>query len=348
MDRRLYIRWILLSLLLLFIWAAMLWVDIGEWYARSVYPLLSSCLSRLSSVFFFSVGDCFIIGSIIGLLAYLIYAIIKRRGFWKRLRCILECLVWIYAWFYLAWGLNYFRHNFYTRAQIPPARYEADHFHTFLTAYTDSLHASWCVVEETDPSLVAVEINGQYRKLPPHLGILRPSNHLRAKPMLSSSFMSSVGVKGYMGPFFTEFNLNRQLLPVEYAFTYAHELAHALSISNEAEANLYAYQVCTASRIPEIRFSGYFGLFPYVLRNAQRLLPSDDYKAWLDSLHPDIKALYNQRIEHWQALYNPTIGEMQDKVYNLFLKSNRISSGTANYSEVIALLMALDKNKKSN
>ena len=29
---------------------------------------------------------------------------------------------------------------------------------------------------------------------------------------------------GYMGPFFTEFNLNGQLLPVQYPATYAHEM----------------------------------------------------------------------------------------------------------------------------
>ena len=35
--------------------------------------------------------------------------------------------------------------------------------------------------------------------------------------------------QGYMGPFFTEFNLNGQLLPVQYPATYAHEMAHSLS-----------------------------------------------------------------------------------------------------------------------
>ena len=73
---------------------------------------------------------------------------------------------------------------------------------------------------------------------------------------------------GYMGPFFTEFNLNGQLLPVQYPATYAHEMAHVLSISNEAEANLYSYLICTGSSVPEIRFSGYFSLLPYALSNA--------------------------------------------------------------------------------
>ena len=60
--------------------------------------------------------------------------------------------------------------------------------------------------------------------------------------------MSRVAVTGYMGPFFTEFNLNQELLSVEYPFTYAHELAHRLGIASEAEANLYAYLVTSVLR----------------------------------------------------------------------------------------------------
>lgn len=76
----------------------------------------------------------------------------------------------------------------------------------------------------------------------------KPSGHLRAKPMLISPMMSSVGVLGYMGPFLNEFNLNRDLLAVQYPFTYAHEMAHVLGISNEAEANLYGFLVARIQR----------------------------------------------------------------------------------------------------
>ncbi len=55
----------------------------GEWYARTVYPVFSAVLSRFSALFPFSIGDCFIYGSIAGLVIYLVYAIVKRRP-WLR------------------------------------------------------------------------------------------------------------------------------------------------------------------------------------------------------------------------------------------------------------------------
>ena len=158
--------------------------------------------------------------------------------------------------------------------------------------------------------------------------------------MLCPPLMSGVGVLGYIGPFFTEFNLNPDLLPEQYAATYAHEMAHVLGIANEAEANFYSYKVCTASSVPAIRFSGYFSLLPYVISNAYRLLPSSDFETWKESLRPEIRALYRQKQSHWEALYNPFIGDIQAKIYNWYLKGNRIPTGTANYSEVISLIIS--------
>lgn len=86
-----------------------------------------------------------------------------------------------------------------------------------------------------------------------------------------------------MGPFFCEFTLNGDLLPVNYPATYAHELAHLLGITSEAEANFYAYQICTRSEAMGIRFSGYFSILGHVLGNAQRLLPEEEYTRLLNA-----------------------------------------------------------------
>lgn len=256
-----------------------------------------------------------------------------------------EYLVWVYVWFYMAWGLNYFRADFYTRMQLPYADYSAEKFRSFLVAYTDSLNVSFCAVEKVDTTVVACEVKEGYREIAGRFGFNQPHPYLCAKPMLFSSGMSGVGVLGYMGPFFNEYNLNRDLLPVQYPFTYAHEMAHVLGISSEAEANLYGYLVCTRSKVPEIRFSGYFSLLPYVLGNANQVLDHEEFEAWSKTLLPEIKVLYNRKADYWQARYSPFIGKVQDAVYNWFLKGNNIPSGKKNYSEVIALLITLSNER---
>ena len=173
------------------------------------------------------------------------------------------------------------------------------------------------------------------------ISLVSPAGYLHPKPMLMPFLMSGVGVLGYMGPFFTEYNLNPDLLPVQYPFTYAHEMAHVLGISSEAEANLYGFLVCSRSGVPEIRFSAYFALLPYVLSNAYGLLSEEEFNEWKETISPEVKDLYNRKVAYWENLYSPFIGEIQSTVYNWFLKGNNIPSGRKNYSEVVALLMAL-------
>ena len=138
-----YIRRIILSLLLVAIWFTMRSPGAGEAYARNIYPYVSAVLSRFSSLFPFSVGDCLIYGSIVGLLVYVGCAIAGKCS-WKTLAGrTVEYLLWVYVWFYMAWGLNYFRQDFFTRTQLPYAAYSADAFRSFLSAYTDALNASF-------------------------------------------------------------------------------------------------------------------------------------------------------------------------------------------------------------
>lgn len=334
-------RWAVLGVGLLFVWSVMSLPALGEWYAVNLYPVFSAVLGGFSTWFSFSVGDCLIYGSIVGLIIYWGSMLLKRRS-WKRiLGRTSEYLVFLYIWFYLAWGLNYFRADFYRRTQIPYVPYSAEKFQSFLVAYTDSLNASFVSIEKLDTGRIADEVKAGYSLIAPRFGMNVPAIHMRAKPMLFSSWMSGVGVLGYMGPFFNEYNLNRDLLPVQYPFTYAHEMAHVLGISSEAEANLYGYLVCTSSDMPEMRFSGYFSLFPYVLGNAFQLLGKEEFEKWLKTLSPEVKELYNWKVAYWRGLYSPWVGELQDTLYNWFLKSNRIQSGKKNYSEVVGLLIAL-------
>jgi len=258
-----------------------------------------------------------------------------------------EYLVWIYAWFYLAWGLNYFRDNFFKRNNIAAVSYSEEEFASFLKQYTESLNTYYIPIEQIDTVDMAYEIRKGYREIADQYKIIPPAEYLRAKPMLIPSLISSVGVLGYINPFFIEANLNQNLLPVQLPSTYAHEMAHVLGVSGEAEATLYSYLICTQSENAQLRFAGYFSIFSYVVGNVYMLLGKEEFENWTQTLRPEIKDLYNAKNAYWDSLYSPTIGSIQNKIYNLYLKGNKIPSGTANYSEVIALLMALNKHADS-
>lgn len=331
----------------------------AEAYARHVYPYVSSVLSAFSSLFPFSVGDCFIVGACAWLIGYPFYAWWKKKGWRKTIGVMIRFLMWTYVWFYGAWGLNYFRDSFYERTGVAEVEYDAGKFQRFLTDYIDRLNESYVLAGDrggdwylepwrTSDCLKAMPvetgIQERYRKIAASFGLVSSGKFLKAKPMLWSGGMSRLGVSGYMGPFFSEFNLNQEVLNVEYPFTYAHELAHRLGIAGEAEANLYAYLVTVSADEPAVRFSGCFSMLGYAMSNARRLLSGEEYRQLLARIRPEIVELYNQERQYWREKYSPGAGEVQNKVYNAYLKGNRISSGTKNYSEVVGLWMALEQS----
>ena len=339
------IRWALPLCLIGFIVSCRYVPLLAEAYARTVYPVLSAVLSAVSSCVPFSLEEVLVV-AVIGWMIVLPFCLKRKGGSWKLVLVReVEVLAWIYVWFYLGWGLNYFRYNVYARMQIQPVRYEEAEFRSFLEAYTDSLNAAWLPDVGTDVRTIEQEVKAFYRGLPDSLGLAKPKDYQQVKFFTFTPLYSGVGVLGSMGPFFAEAQLNADLLPVQLPFTYAHEYSHLLGVSGEAEANYWAFRVCTESALPAMRYSGYFGLFPYVLTNAHRLLGEEQFQEWLNRVRPEVRKEYNDNRRYWQERYSPLIGEVQEYAYNLFLKGNKISSGQKNYSEVIGILLSLNSQK---
>lgn len=315
--------------------------SLAEGYARCIYPVFSAILSAVSSLIPFSLEEILVIGIVLWLV---IYPIVKRRKgkAWKRiLGREAELLAWVYIWFYLGWGLNYFRYPIYARAGVAPAQYDEQAFLGFLGEYTDSLNKAYLPRVQVDADLIEEEVKEFYRQVPSSFGLARPKGFQQPKYFTFTPLYSGVGVLGSMGPFFAESQLNADLLPVQLPFTYAHEFSHLLGVSNEAEANYWAYQVCVNSSLPEMRYSGYFGILPYVLINASRLLPEDKFREWAKTVRPEIIQEYEQKRAYWRNKYSPLMGEVQDRIYDWFLKGNNISSGKKNYAEVIGIILSL-------
>jgi len=342
LSHKISLRRLVLLLLLVVVTLFQLLPGGGDLYARYIYPIIAKPLSTISGWFPFSISGVFYTVGILFLLLYPIIALWKHR---QKKRSILlmelELIAWLYVWFYLTWGLNYWQSNFYQRTQTPVAEYSTEALLDFADDYVQRLNASYVEVSAKDEALVHDEIVKAYHQLSEDMGIHEPfSEKFHVKTMLYTPLYSKVGVTGTMGPFFDEFIINGDLLPCEYAFTYAHELSHLLGIAREGEANFYGYLACTSSEAPAIRFSGYLSIFHYVLR-ALRGVGAEEYKAFLQQVRPEIIELDRQRVEHWHSLYSESLGNAQNQVYDYYLRSNQIEDGRKNYSEVIGLLISV-------
>lgn len=337
--RRKSLRYILLLLLLGFVVLSRINHAVGEFYATRIYPGISDFLSQLASISRFSLEEL----AICLFFLLLVYRLLtwRKHGWKKQIRSCIEILLWITVWFYWGWGINYFRHSFYQRMTLSPVAYEDSVFQSFLYDYTKALNQSYMSFHTSpDTKLWEKEIRKIYHTVPSQAALCLPQEHFTPKNLVFNALYSKVGVLGFMGPFFCEMQLNKDLLPPQYPYTYAHELAHLLSVSSEAEANYWAYKVCTASTNPSIRFSGYLGILPYVMRQAYGCLDDKQYRIWIKGIRPEILTLAEQEHHYWKEKYSPWIGKIQNILYEAFLKGNQISNGQKNYGQVLSLIIS--------
>ena len=369
-------HWLLLVLLLLVTLAKMipLW---GFIYTTRIYPIIGTLLSPISGFFSFAVGDIFIALSIAWVIFYPIYEIglrkkLARRYFFLAAKKgsypkkkivfgrVAEYLLWVYAWFYIAWGLNYSQPNIYDRTGMKPVEVSEAKFKAFAYQYADSLNAlsissdiagssifSDSIVDDGLKNRVRDAVLKEYNKIGYKEGINAPFNqHPHAKTMVFTPLSSMSGVTGSMGPFFCEFTLNGDILPHDYPATYAHEFAHFLGVANEGEANFYSYIVCTASADKQVRFSGYYHIFFHVLNNVFDILGEKEGERFLKHIRPKIIQLAKSDRRYWLGKRCMALDAAQDFIFELYLKGNHVAEGRKSYSGVIGLILAWEEKKK--
>lgn len=370
-------HWLLLVLLLLVTLAKMipLW---GFIYTTRIYPIIGTLLSPFSGFFPFAVGDIFIALSIAWVIFYPIYEIglrkklarryfflAAKRGSYPKKKVVFgrvaEYLLWVYAWFYIAWGLNYSQPNIYDRTGMKPVEVSEAKFKAFAYQYADSLNAlsissdiagssifSDSTVDDGLKNRVRDTVLKEYNKIGYKEGINAPFNqHPHAKTMVFTPLSSMSGVTGSMGPFFCEFTLNGDILPHDYPATYAHEFAHFLGVANEGEANFYSYIVCTVSADKLVRFSGYYHIFFHVLNNVFDILGEKEGERFLKHIRPEIIQLAKSDRRYWLSKRCKALDAAQDFIFELYLRGNHVAEGRKSYSGVIGLILAWEEKKNT-
>lgn len=331
----------------------------GFIYTTRIYPVIGTLLSPISGIFPFAVGDIFIALSIAWVILYPIYEIglRKKRVFGR----VAEYLLWVYAWFYIAWGLNYSQPNIYYRIGMKPVEVSKAKFKKFAYQYADSLNALSnaslsnarksispdSIVDDALKNRVRDAVLKEYNKIGYREGINRPFNqHPHAKTMVFTPLSSMAGVTGSMGPFFCEFTLNGDILAHDYPATYAHEFAHFLGVANEGEANFYSYIVCTASADKQVRFSGYYHIFFHVLNNVFDILGEKEGERFLKHIRPEIIQRARNDRHYWLSKRCKALDAAQDFIFELYLRGNHVAEGRKSYSGVIGLILAWEEKKK--
>ena len=341
------IRKLLFRKSLLIIWMAVFTFTLGQvfsafpmftehFYSQGIYPFIAAILSFFSSWVSFSLDDVFYTLLILVLLFLIVLLILRKLRFKEFGVLLINTIAVCFILFYWLWGFNYFREDFNTRLHIPETPPDKEELLSVLDELLEATNASYLAVDTFCKESIDSVIEASYEKNADIVKISYPSGMRRPKAITYSNFFAKAAISGYYGPFFNEVHVNNFVLPVEYPMVLAHEKAHQFGITGEAEANFYAWLVCTRSGDQLSRYSANLYILRYFIYEASGL---EETREIVKKLREEVRLDYKKIRNHWMMLRNEKIDQVAEKVNDTYLKANKVEKGIDDYSGVVKFVM---------
>ena len=350
MPIRSKITWAGLILLALIIKIVSFYPSVVErYYSRGLYPILA----RLQRILFgwipFSIGDVLYLTVIVVLvwrLIRLIRALVRRdagRGwFLLFLRRTLFVFLWVYVLFNGLWGLNYDRPGVASQLHLqvrPYSTAELDHLIVLLIGEMNGLDSA-AKTERARYSQMATLRNGATVAYDT-LSVQDPRFAYRSPSVKASLFSypgAYIGFAGYYNPFSGESQVNTYNPLFTQPYTTCHEMGHQLGYAKENEANFVGFLAASASPDPAFRYSVYFDLFLYAVREMS-VRDSTLIRTYRDSLAPGVREDLRE-LQRFSRKYANPMEPVIWRLYGKYLRANRQPHGITTYTEVTAWLIA--------
>lgn len=322
---------------------------VEAYYSRIFYPAVSYLPVILFAWVPFSVGDifygCCIITSI-GFVFFCIKSLFQKNyaAFYHRILQFTVFILFLYTYFYISWGTNYYRVSLAEHMQLNVAHIsQADHLHVlekYILLAND-------LREGLDLPSKSKEIaNKELSSLMRNDHLFAPilsKTQVHSKMPLSSELVSYFTVTGYFNPFTQEVHVNQNIPIQSYPFTTVHELAHQMGIGFEDECNFIAFRKLMNHENAWYRYSAYYEAVQYLLKPVYR--DKELYKSYLNKLSPLVKADLLEEREFWKR-YLGWVDRVTAIFYSGYLKHNNQPEGLERYNMMAKLVVAWELQKQ--
>ena len=316
---------------------------VDRWYSAPVYGTLQPLLTSISNLASFALLDL-----LIGALAVLWIALAARdllrapRRLTGALRIATRTIVWgaaLYLLFVALWGLNYRRPRMRDALPFDASAVTADAALAAgrlavdrLNALHDAAHAAgW-----PPPDAVDADLSEGFARAVRDAGIARDVVPARPKRTMLDWYLRRAGVDGMTDPFFLETLVAGGVLPFERPFLVAHEWSHLAGFADEGEANFTGWLACVRGSPPNA-YSGWLFLYGELARAVN----GRDRAALSESLAAGPRADLRAMRERYAREVNRRVSDAGWRVYDSYLKANRVEAGTASYDEVVRLVLGV-------
>lgn len=340
----------ILALFIFFISGNHDWIEKN--YASGFFPALASVLRVLFGWLPFSLGDIIysiVTVSVLWQIGKFIVRLFHKTDSWKKKLTPLFnagiILLFVYVYFYLFWGLNYYRKGIEYQLGLQNGKFEKQQLidlNQELLAKVNATKESCLRQKDTVMSrdrMFQSALEG-YQQLEQKFSFIH-YKHASLKPSMFGRIGNYVGFQGYYNPFTGEGQVNVQIPNFLQPYVTTHEMAHQVGYASESEANLVGFLAATHSKDTLMQYSAYLDMFLYSWNNL-RAVDSTIAKDIGTKLHPGVKRDFKTFAAFAKA-HRTFLQDWTDAFYDFYLKQNRQRKGIGSYSEVTGWVIAYRK-----
>ena len=327
---------------------------IENYYSNGIYPYISQLLRIILGWIPFSFGDVLLFMLIFTGLRFLVLLIKKRfRNLIPKTINIAAFFSIIHFFFYLFWGLNYFRKPLSENLSYTQKKYSNKELTNTIDKIVKELNSCQLKITKNDTIKVAppLKIEEMYDvALASYENLAKKYPKLKYKhKSMKNSFMSLLqtynGTTGYINPITGEAQINKRVPKTSLPTTVCHEIAHQIGFAAENEANFVGFLAANYNDDIYFKYASYRMAFGYSISEVRKRNQELSSQLW-QTLNKGVIKDFNTSYEFWQQYKNP-FEPLVKKGYNAYLKANKQAKGTDSYSYVVDLLVSyLEETKQ--
>ncbi|WCM42604.1 DUF3810 domain-containing protein [Flavobacterium sp. CBA20B-1] len=319
-----------------------------EIYNQKIYSILDRFMHVFSKIPF-SVGDV-LYAFVVVFIIYKIVIGLKKKAYQQLVLFLSTCFLLFLAIFQLFWGFNNYKYGVAHQLKLE-RNYTKPDLDTLTKkliklvnnqqiALTNDVSKKVVIAKKLEVFNETAALN--YSKLPDHLQKLLIKNAINpVKPSFYSYALSYTGFSGYFNPFTHENHVNIEIPSIGMPVTVAHEMAHQLGVSSEAEANFFGFQVMQLSSNETFKYAANLYALKYCLKEF-RYENEETYLLLFDQLNKGVQENILESELFWSNKRNVSTYFFK-YLYGGFLKMNNQKDGIKSYNKFVDLLINYDK-----
>ncbi len=315
-------------------------------YFRAVFPFIRKVQSGIDA--FWIVPGYYILCSLV--LAWLIWRWPNRKGIKKFSLRLGNLLSGTAAIFLFLFGYMYLDRGYVNRNALTSVPDKVNLASHYLATMERAVELRVALIPAADTTkITAISTIPEAGEIQKWVGNVLSDYPAKRTPIKNVQFkpkgvLRRLGISGIYNPFTGETNVDAALPNIQNVFVSAHEMAHAIGITSEAEADFVAYLACLQSGDALAEYAAEYMLWRQIAREINKTYPKEVIEQLAMNIPPQLQRDRTALLASYFA-HNAYFPGVTKSLNNTYLKVQGIEAGADDYDGFLKIYLSWNQKQ---